>query len=151
MKYQAIKPRWWKKNQLTEELNKKKKHSCIFFYLIETVSFCNVGQSSVPSMMTSFVKLVWDSTRGACSSGWRVLERRGRASVFGWTIRGSWRFFRCFCSSSDLCRRKKKLKPNPLLKTTDGFLTVEDGRKRSSKCTKYSKNAIWAYWECGRG
>lgn len=54
-------------------------------------------------MMTSLVTLSWDSTRGACSSPRRVLERRGRASVLGWTIRGSWRFLRCFCSSSVLC------------------------------------------------
>ncbi len=58
---------------------------------------------SSPSMMTSLVMLSWDSTRGACSSPRRVLERRGRASVLGWTIRGSWRFLRCFCSSSALC------------------------------------------------
>lgn len=58
---------------------------------------------SSPSMMTSLVTLSWDSTRGACSSPRRVLERRGRASVLGWTIRGSWRFLRCFCSSSALC------------------------------------------------
>lgn len=61
---------------------------------------------SSPSMMTSLVIVTWDSTRGACSSPRRVLERRGRVSVLGWTIRGSWRFLRCFCSSSALCGPK---------------------------------------------
>lgn len=64
-----------------------------------------------PSMMTSLVTLRCDSTRGACSSPRRVLERRGRASVLGCTIRGSCRFLRCFCSSSALFGANRGKRP----------------------------------------
>ncbi len=62
-----------------------------------------------PSRMMSLAVLRCGSTSGACSSLRRGRERRGRPSEFGCTISGSWRFRRCFCSSSALCRHNNSI------------------------------------------